>query len=271
MNSNNFISNYFTYSLFSLFSLLISPCIAKSQVEYVAHRGASFLAPENTLASAKLAWKLGVDAVELDTYLSSDKKLVVIHDGNTKRTSGQDFKVKETSSEILRGLDVGSYKDVKYKGEKIPYLEEELALIPPGRKLVIELKMQSEILPEMKKIVKSSGKQNQLIFICFDRQTILDTKKMFPETPCFWLSSNKADLLNNLQTIADNGLEGIDLHYSIVDEEVMALAKKLKLEVYAWTVDDPAEARRLIKSGVKSITSNRPDWLKAQVNNQKDF
>jgi glycerophosphoryl diester phosphodiesterase len=247
-----------------IFSFLpVSPAMA--QVEYVAHRGASFLAPENTLASAKLAWELGVDAVELDCYKSSDNKLVVIHDGSTKRTSGKDYKVKETSSEILRGLDVGSYKDLKYQGEKIPYLEEEIALIPQGKKLVIELKMQGEILPEVEKVVKSSGKQDQLIFICFDRQTILDTKKVFPAIPCYWLSANKADLVKNIRSVADNGLEGIDLHYSIVDEEVMALAKGLNLEVYAWTVDDPAEAGRLIKCGVKSITSNRPDWLKEQV------
>lgn len=269
MSSNNFFTNYFLYFLYSLPSLLLSPIIAKSQVEYVAHRGASFLAPENTLASAKLAWQLGVDAVELDTYLSGDKKLVVIHDGNTKRTSGQDFKVKETGSEVLRGLDVGSYKDIKYKGEKIPFLEEEIALIPRKKKLVIELKMQSEILPYIEKVVKSSGKQKQLIFICFDRQTILDAKKMFPKIPCYWLSANKADLLANIRSIAENGLEGVDLHYSIVDDEVMALANELKLEVYAWTVDDPAEAKRLIRAGVKSITSNRPDWLKEQVNMQK--
>lgn len=245
--------------------LLVSAVMAKAQVEYVAHRGASFLAPENTLASAKLAWELGVDAVELDTYLSGDNKLVVIHDGSTKRTSGEDFKVRETGSEILRGLDVGSYKDVKYKGEKIPFLEEEIALIPKGKKLVIELKMKSEILPEIEKVVNSCGKRKQLVFICFDRQTILDTKKLFPKIPCYWLSSNKADLLNNIRSVADAGLEGIDLHYSIVDAGVMALARELKLEVYSWTVDDPAEAARLIKLGVKSITSNRPDWLKEQV------
>lgn len=243
--------------------LPVSPAMA--QVEYVAHRGASFEAPENTLASAKLAWEQGVDAVELDCYRSADNRIVVIHDGNTRRTSGQDYKVKDTGSEVLRTLDVGSYKGLQYKEEKIPFLEEEIALVPPGKKLVIELKMQGDILPEVEKVVKASGKQNQLIFICFDRQTILDAKKVFPGIPCYWLSASKSDLLKNIRSIADNGLEGVDLHYSVVDDEVMAMAKDLKLEVYAWTVDDPAIALRLIKSGVKSITSNRPAWLKEQV------
>lgn len=238
---------------------------AMAQVEYVAHRGASFLAPENTLASARLAWELGADAVEIDCYLTGDNKLMVIHDGTTKRTSGQDYKVAETSSEILRGLDVGSFKDAKYKGEKIPFLEEELALVPPHGKLVIELKSHREILPELVKTIQASKIQKQLIFICFDLTTILETKKLFPAIPCYWLSGKKNELLQNIRTIAENGLEGVDLHYSIVDDEVMALANSLKLEVYAWTVDDPAEARRLIKCGVKSITSNRPDWLKEQV------
>ena len=256
------------WALLLLFLSLSASGRLSAQVEYVAHRGASYLAPENTLASARLAWELGVDAVELDCYLTGDNKLMVIHDGNTKRTSGQDFKVAETGSEILRGLDVGAFKDARYKGEKIPFLEEELALIPPHKKLVIELKSHSEILPELAKTIRASDKQKQLIFICFDRKTILETKVLFPDIPCYWLSGNKSDLLQNIRSIAENGLEGVDLHYSVVDEEVMALAKSLKLEVYAWTVDDPAEAKRLIKCGVKSITSNRPDWLKQQVENQ---
>ena len=72
-----------------------------AQVQIIAHRGASYLAPENTVASAKLAWELGADAVEVDIFLSKDNRIMVIHHPNTKRTSGKDYEVKNTSSDIL--------------------------------------------------------------------------------------------------------------------------------------------------------------------------
>ncbi len=78
--------------------LLASICVmaisisTSSAVEIVAHRGASFDAPENTLASMKLAWKQNADAIETDIHLSKDGKLVVLHDFDTERVSGVDKK-----------------------------------------------------------------------------------------------------------------------------------------------------------------------------------
>ncbi len=87
------------------------------QVEIIGHRGASYLAPENTLASSELAWSLGADAVETDIYLSKDNRIICSHDANTKRTTGVNLVIKETTSKELRKLDAGSFKDKKYKGE----------------------------------------------------------------------------------------------------------------------------------------------------------
>lgn len=240
--------------------------MAQAQVLFIGHRGASYLAPENTIASDKLAWELGADAVELDIHLSIDNKIMSIHDSNTKRTSGQDFKVKETDSAILRKLDVGSFKDSKYKGEKIPFLEEVLQTVPSGKKLVVELKSGGNVFPQLKEIVKESGKLSQLIFICFDWETILEAKRIFPKNSCYWLCGNKEALMKKMKEVTTSGIDGLDLDYSIIDQEVMAEANKYKLDVVAYTVDKPEEAKRLIGLGVKGITTNRPDWLKEQVN-----
>ena len=73
-----------------IFITLIIATIATSgfsQAEYIAHRGASHLAPENTVAAAKLAWEQNADAVELDIYLTKDNRIMVMHDKNTKRTT----------------------------------------------------------------------------------------------------------------------------------------------------------------------------------------
>jgi glycerophosphoryl diester phosphodiesterase len=244
---------------------LIMIMVVHAQVDFIAHRGASSLAPENTVAAAKLAWELGADAVELDIYLTKDNRVMVIHDGNTKRTSGENYVVKNTDSEILRKLDVGSFKDEKYKGEKIPFLKEMIATIPEGKKLVVELKCGSEVLPFLKEVVKKSKKQEQIIFIGFDWQTIVDTKRTFPKNKCYWLCSKSDELVKRMSDIAQSGLDGIDLINSIIDQKAIDMAKEHNLVVVAWTVDDPKEAQRLINLGVTGITTNRPEWLKAQL------
>ncbi len=238
---------------------------ASGQVTIIAHRGASYLAPENTVASARLAWETGADAVECDIWLSKDNKIICCHDATTKRTTGQDFKISETETKILRKLDAGTYKDKKYSGEKLPFLKELIKTMPAGKELVIEIKCKSEILPFLKKEIYKYRENRNFTFISFDFKTIADTKKLFPEYPCYWLCSNAALLETYFDKVAGEDLEGISLGYAIINEPVMKKAESLNLEVYSWTVDDPEEAKRLIKLGVKGITTNRPGWLNEQI------
>lgn len=252
--------------IIATFMFILSGTFVMAQNFYIAHRGASYDAPENTAASAKLAWEVGADAVEIDIYLASDNRIVVIHDKDTRRIcGGKNLAVKTTPSLLLRELDAGSWKDPKYKGEKIPYFEEILATVPEGKNLVVEIKCGSEVIPHLERILAKSNKKDQVIFISFGWDTILDVKKKFPDNKAYWLSGNKQAAVKKLEQVAKNGLEGINMQYSAIDEELFSMAKKLNLEVLAWTVDDPDEARRLNAIGVTHLTTNRPDWLKKQL------
>lgn len=249
-----------------LIILIMHPLIfASAQVKIIAHRGASWLAPENTVAAARLAWELGADAVECDIYLSSDNKIIACHDATTKRTTGQDHRISETGSKTLRKLEAGSFKDEKYRGEKLPFLKELIKTVPEGKELVVEIKCRSEILPFLRKEIDKYRKGRNFSFICFDFQTICNTKNVFPEYPCYWLCSNAVLLEATFDKVPPANLEGISLGYAIINESVIEKAGRTGLEVYSWTVDDPAEAKRLIGLGVKGITTNRPGWLKDQI------
>src|SRR5690554_6490425 len=131
----------------------------------VAHRGASWDAPENTVASALLAWELGADAVEVDVYMAKDNRIMVIHDKDTKRTAAgkKNMVVKSTPSLVLRDLDVGSWKDDSFKGEKIPFLDEIIQTVPENKLLIIEIKDDRSIIPHLKRNVDKSGKKEQII------------------------------------------------------------------------------------------------------------
>jgi glycerophosphoryl diester phosphodiesterase len=245
----------------------ISKIIPMPEAEIIGHRGASFLAPENTIASARLAWESGADAVECDIYLSADNKIMVSHDASTKRTTGRNYLISKTSSDTLRMLDAGSFKGESFRGEKIPFLEEIINTVPPGKELVIEIKCGSEVLDELKGITDKNGKDKKFVFIAFDLTTISLTKKAFPQNACYWLCSNPELLKKNIGACKEAGLDGISLSYNIINEEVAKETRNLGLEVYTWTVDNPDEAKRLISLGVKGITTNRPGWLEQQIGN----
>ncbi|WP_423130225.1 glycerophosphodiester phosphodiesterase family protein [Gaoshiqia sp. Z1-71] len=248
---------------------LLSPAL-NAQPEFSSHRGSSLEAPENTLAAVRLAWEQGADAVEIDIHLSKDKRLMVIHDDNTRKTSGQNFVVKETDSRILRTLDVGSFKGAGFKGEKIPFLEEIIATVPPGRKLIIELKCGVECLPYLKKVIKKSKKGKQIALISFDFKTITEAKKIFPGNECHWLINGRAGLEAKIQQAANAGLDAVDIKHTDIDKEMVELAHRYRLKVMAWTVDQPADALRLIGLGIDGIESNCVPCLKEKMDGMKN-
>src|SRR5437588_10550573 len=106
-----------------------------TRVLIVAHRGESFLAPENTMSSFDLAWKLGDEAIELDIHLTKDRDIVVCHDADTYRKSGNKQKVviKDSTLAEIQRIDVGSFKGSKYAGQRCPSLQEVLDAMPAGK------------------------------------------------------------------------------------------------------------------------------------------
>lgn len=95
-------------------------------VAIIAHRGASYEAPENTLPAVRLGWERDADAVEVDIHQTRDGRIVAIHDRSTARVTGRTGLVAETTLERLRSLDAGSWKGMRWRGVRIPTLEEVL-------------------------------------------------------------------------------------------------------------------------------------------------
>ncbi len=245
-------------------------------MEIVAHRGASFLAPENTLASVNLAWELGADAVEVDVYLTADKRVVAIHDPTTKRMAGQEHKVAETSADVLRQLDVGRLKAKKYAGGKIPFLEEVLKTVPEGKRLLVEIKCGPEILPYLQEILRDSGKLSQVIVISFHYGAAIGFKRIQPDVPVFWLKRTDKDEAGvrlphekDLVYRALAGkLDGLGVHYAGVTPEFVEAVLDAGLKLYVFAVDDPLEARRLKRLRIHGLITNRPGWMRKQLEGQ---
>ena len=258
--------------LFCLFIVSMSGCT--KSVEIIAHRGASYIAPENTMTSVKLGWEKGAD-VEVDVYLTKDNRIVAIHDDTTERTAGMDVNVAESTSDELRKLDVGSFKSEEYAGEQIPFLADIVETIPPGQKLYVEIKCGQEILPYLRELLVQSGKMSRIVIIGFDLETVTMSKEMI-DVPTYWLKGTEKIKETEqwiphdpqlAQTAKEKGLDGLDVHYAGVTKEFADAVKASGQKLYVWTVDEPEEAIRLIKLGVDGITTNRPGWLREQLKN----
>jgi len=239
--------------------------------QYVGHRGASYLAPENTLASIQLAWELGADAAECDVMLTADGKVVLFHDKNTKKLTGKNFNVKETSWNELKSLVVipRETNRPEYDSETIPLLQDVLLTIPEDRMLVIEIKTGPEILPYLQKVISLHWKTGSISFIAFDFETIRQAKELYPEIPCYYLSSFKAYFNKHFDSVVDSKLDGVDLRFAIIDGDLVKRCHDSGLDVWCWTVNDPETALKMQQMGVSAVTTDRPAWLKKSLETGK--
>lgn len=151
----------------------------------IAHRGASYLAPENTLAAFRAARQLGADGVEFDVQETADGRLVIHHDyiiDFHTQLSGNIYDMLEGD---LRELDFGSWKDVDFSDEKIPTLEEALAVGGELDSMMVELKSNvrpdSNFVANVLEKIEASGYKDKVTLIAFQHDLLWQAKQLMPE------------------------------------------------------------------------------------------
>lgn len=243
----------------------------------VAHRGASHDAPENTIAAYKLAIEQGADGFEGDYWLGLGGCVMCLHDADTKRVGGKNLSVTKSPFEELRSLDVGSWKDAKWRSERIPTFAECLAVVPAGKKFFVELKSGPEVVqPIAKEIAKSSVLPDQIVIISFHADAVAAAKKEMPHIKALWLcgfeKGKKGEkpptaekVAATIKRIHADGLNAQAVTDYVNAEFIQRLKGLGVHEFSVWTVDDPTVARFYADLGAWSITTNRPGWLREQL------
>lgn len=249
--------------------------IGRRMIEIIGHRGASWDAPENTLAAIELAWRQSADAVEVDVRLTRDDRIVASHDDSTLRIAGIDLRVHECSLAELRELDFGGWKGKQFRGEPIPTLDQLLATLPPGKRFYIEIKSGPEIAEPLAATVRNAAvDEDQIVLICFSSQTLVQVRRVLPRSPTYLVVEFLHDPQSGIwypdaneliDEAARAELTGVDLMAPRVDATLAERTRAAGLDLCIWTVDSPKEARRLIDLGVRRITTNRPGWLREQL------
>lgn len=234
----------------------------------IAHRGASSLAPENTLAAVQKALDLKVDVVEIDVHRSSDGELVVLHDATLDRTTTGSGPVKQYSLEEVKSFDAGSWFSPSFVEERIPTLREVLEKTKDQATLLIELKGERTEVRTVE-LVKELGMTDQVIIQSFDFLQIQKAKQKAPEIPTVFLvkepkhKEDPAQAALWMCNIADYvGASGIAVRHNLLTPELLELARERSLAVFVWTVDQQKDMKKFIKLGVQGIITNKPQDLK---------
>ena len=155
--------------------------------QIIAHRGASYLAPENTLTAFKKAMEIGADGVEMDVQQTIDAGLVIHHDYMIDLHTDISGKIYDMTMGDLKELDFGSWKDAIFQDEKIATLQEAMELCKqmPGCTVHLELKAtmdnDPDFVPRVLEVLQQTEMVEQVILVSFNHTLLRQAKQLLPE------------------------------------------------------------------------------------------
>lgn len=233
----------------------------------IAHRGASAVAPPNTLAAFERAAVLGADGIEFDVHLSVDGVPVVIHDFTVDGTTDGSGRVADMSLAQLKALDAGSRFAPAFVGERIPTLQEVLEAV--GDRLLLNVELKSLSLRDegleraVVDLIEQHGLSDNVLLSSFNPLSLRRAKRIAPHILAGLLYAPGLPLPLRRAWFAFLAPHEVrHPEHTMVNARTMAWARRHGYGVNTWTVDDPAEMRRLAGLGVGGIITNRPDVLR---------
>jgi glycerophosphoryl diester phosphodiesterase len=236
----------------------------------LGHRGASAEAPENTIAAFRLALEQGADGVELDVRRCRTGEVVVVHDADTARVAGAPLRIATSSLAELRALDVGALAGARFRGERIPRLEEVLEAVP-GAIVNVELKSERgradlSLAAAAARAIAAARAESRVVVSSFDYRLVVAFRLAAPAVPVGLLFD--AEDPGRLWTwLGVRLLRPAAVHPDrrlVTPERVRAWTAR-GLGVNVWTVDDADEARRLADLGVTALITNAPRKIRAAL------
>jgi glycerophosphoryl diester phosphodiesterase len=240
------------------------------------HRGAAGVAPENTLPSFRRALADGVDVFELDVHATRDGEVVILHDPTLERTTDGVGRVAALSFAELAQLDAGhgfstdGGRTFPFRGQgiRVPRLTE-LVREFPEIPLNIEIKSEGEaVVTAVVQIVRAARAR---IVLAAEHDSIMQAiRAAAPELPTSLATLEVADFIGALQAGREPTIPAgavalqIPPRYgdtTLVDATSVAAAHRLGAEIHVWTINDPAEARRLLALGCDGIMTDLPHLI----------
>lgn len=209
----------------------------------IGHRGASAVAPENTIAAFEAAVQARADGIEFDVRLSSDSVPVVIHDETLYRTAGVRRRVGDLSVDQLNEFDV-------------PSLAQVFELFE-SNDLILYLEMKEvEVAEKCCRLIEQYRFKDRVIFECFEHSALRTVKHIdstFKIAPLF--QPPASFILKKAHAIE---ADQIALHHRLTNQRLVQNAREADLKVVTWTVDDPSWVKHAQEIGIHALITNDP-------------
>jgi glycerophosphoryl diester phosphodiesterase len=231
---------------------------AQPLVQVTAHRGHSRAAPENTLSAIRKAIASGADFAEVDVQQTADGVVVLLHDSDLKRVAGDPRRVGELSFDEVRKLDVGSWFDPVFAGERVPTLAEVVDLCRGRIKLNIELKIYGpdrQLALEVARLVHEHDFESDCLLTSFSYDALLEAKQHNPRVRTGLIIAYALGDVSRLE------FDVLSVRADFLSDKVLREARRLGKEIHVWTVNDSRQMFRLMKRGVDNIITDDPDML----------
>jgi glycerophosphoryl diester phosphodiesterase len=232
-----------------------------------AHRGASCIAPENTIEAFSLARDMGADGIELDVHLSKDGELVVAHDETVDRCSSGTGRIIDMTLGEIKRLDFSNHK-AGYGGVKAPALAEVFELIKPTNMTInIELKtgivIYEGIETQCAKLAREAGMEDRVFYSSFNHYSLMQLKSVEQGARIAPLYTEA--LVEPWQYAVRIGAWAVHPFYpTMATPDMMTKLAENGVLCNPWTVDDEQALTWMAKLGVNAVITNKPD-LAARV------
>ncbi len=254
--------------IISLLLIILTGC-SKHEILITAHRGASGVAPENTMSAYLLAMEMEADFAELDVQETSDDVLILFHDKNYIRTAGDSSNVWEMPYDSIVGFDVGSWKSETYAGEPIPLFSDIIDSVNGRMKLNVEIKMNGHedgLTEHVIKVIQEKKFGSQCIVTSFDFEAIEKVRKLDPSLKVGYIFSKMPEGVDVFAADVDL----LSVKNTLATKEFVEKAHAAGKEVHVWgKVDEPEEMVRLYELNIDSPITNHPDLWRTFLREQK--
>lgn len=245
--------------------------------DVIAHKGASGIAPENTLAAIQAALDIGVDMIELDVRNTGDEEIVVIHDETLDRTTNGTGDVHDYTLEEIKQLDAGSWFDPKFHNEKVPTLKEALDLINGQCQVLIEIKHMdhphyhgfAEKLVDIIRQEKNGydwiilqSYEPEYIHAAHEYDPHVQTKKiMIGEDSAPLIAFYIESKMHMGRAKEDDRMKALNPEYHTLSTRRVFQMHAKGFEVYTYAVNNREDMIKVLHMGVDGIITDYPDIL----------
>lgn len=226
-----------------------------------AHRGARLEFPENTMSAFRAACDLGADGIELDVQRTADGTLVICHDENMARLTGEHVDLRDLTWRQLSELNAG-HAFPGSPDEPFPSLEEFLSWFA-WTSLTVNIEIKNSIHPypliesEVLFAIDQYKLRNRVIVSSFNLDSIIEMKSLAPDLSCAFLF--KSHPYRALNTALECGLDALHPHYiNIFVPGFIGRCRRRDIAVRLWTVNSPRVMRHAVRQGIDTLITDDP-------------